>query len=44
VYIAVMTSDNYPAIYKINTSTGVATRGTQFEVNTVTSVGKLLKL
>jgi hypothetical protein len=43
VYIAVMTSDNYPAIYKINTSTGVATRGTQFEVNTVTSVGKLLK-
>jgi hypothetical protein len=40
-YIAVMSSDNYPAIYKINTTTGVATRGLVLEVNTVTALGKL---
>jgi hypothetical protein len=41
VYIAVMTSD-YPAIYKINTTTGVATKGLVLEVATVTALGKLL--
>jgi hypothetical protein len=41
VYIAVMSSD-YPAIYKIDTTTGVATKGLILEVSTVTAIGKLL--
>jgi hypothetical protein len=41
VYIAVMSSD-YPAIYKIDTTTGVATKGLVAEVATVTALGKLL--
>ncbi len=41
VYIAVMSSD-YPAIYKIDTTTGVATKGLVLEVSTVTAIGKLL--
>lgn len=42
-YIAVMTSNSYPTIYKINTSTAVATPGVQLQVNTVTAVGKINK-
>ncbi len=43
-YIAVMTTDSYPTIYKINNATGVATAGVQLQVNTVTAIGKINSL
>jgi hypothetical protein len=42
-YIAVMTTDSYPTIYKINNATGVATAGVQLQVNTVTAIGKITR-
>lgn len=44
VYIAIYTSDdNYPAIYKINTATGVANKALTLQVNTVTALGRIKK-
>ena len=37
----VMTSDDYPAIYKIDPATATATKGLSVEVSTVTAVGKI---
>ena len=44
VYIAISTSDNYPTVYKINTSTGVATAGVTLQVATVSAIGKMSQL
>ncbi len=41
VYMPVMTSDGYPAIYKIDPATATAVKGLQAEVSTVTAVGKM---
>lgn len=41
IYMPVMTSTEYPAIYKINPVTATATKGLTIEANTVTAVGKL---
>lgn len=41
IYMPVMTSDNYPAIYCIDPATATAVKGTVLEVNTVTAVGRL---
>lgn len=41
VYLPVMTSVGYPAIYRIHTPTATATRGTELQVSTVTAVGKM---
>lgn len=41
IYMPVMTSDGYPAIYKINPATATATKGLSVEVSTVTAVGKM---
>ncbi len=44
VYIAISTSDdNVPAIYKINNTTGVATRALELQVTSVAAIGKLTK-
>jgi hypothetical protein len=43
-YIAVMTSTDYPTIYKIDTATGVATAGVQLKVATVSALGMLTQL
>lgn len=40
-YIAVTTTDGYPAIYKIDPATAVATRGLELQVTQVSSVGRL---
>lgn len=42
VYLPIMTSTGYPAIYKIHTPTATATRGVELQVTTSTAVGKLL--
>jgi hypothetical protein len=45
VYIAIYTSDDsYPAIYKINTATGVANKALTLQVNTVTALGRIEKI
>ena len=41
VYIPVMTSNAYPAIYRIDPATATATKGLNVETTTVTAVGKL---
>ena len=41
IYMPVVTSEGHPAIYKINSSTAVATKGVTLEVNSVTAVGYL---
>lgn len=41
IYMPVVTSSGYPAIYKINPATATATRGLEVQVNTVTAVGRL---
>ena len=41
IYMPVMTSTGYPAIYKIDPATATATKGLSVEVNTVTAVGRL---
>lgn len=41
VSLPVMTSEGYPAIYRIHTPTATATRGTELQVSTVTAVGKM---
>lgn len=41
IYMPVMTSDDYPAIYKIDPATATATKGLSVEVSTVTAVGKI---
>ena len=41
IYMPVMTSDSYPAIYKIDPATATATKGLSVEVTTVTAVGKM---
>jgi hypothetical protein len=43
-YIAVMTSSDYPTIYKIDTTTGAATAAVQLQVATVSAVGMLNQL
>jgi hypothetical protein len=44
VYIAIYTSDNnYPAVYKINNTTGVATKAIELQVSTVAALGRLSK-
>ena len=43
IYMPVMTSTGYPAIYKINTSSAVATKGLTVETTTVTAVGLMKK-
>lgn len=43
VYLPIMTSTGYPAIYKIHTPTATATRGIELQVTTSTAVGKILK-
>ena len=40
-YIAVMTTDNYPAIYAIDTTTAAATKGLTIEATSVKAVGRL---
>lgn len=40
-YIAVTTETEYPAIYKIDSATGVATKGLTVEATQLTGVGKL---
>jgi hypothetical protein len=49
VYIAIYTSDytsddSYPAIYKINTATGVANKALTLQVNTVTALGRIERI
>jgi hypothetical protein len=45
VYIAIYTSDDsYPAIYKINTATGVANKALTLQVNTVTALGRIERI
>ena len=41
IYMPVMTSDSYPAIYKIDPATATATKGLSVKVTTVTAVGKM---
>ena len=41
-YIAVMTTDNYPAIYAIDTTTAAATKGLTIEATSVKAVGRLV--
>lgn len=41
IYMPVVTSDGYPAIYRIDTATATAIRGLEMEVQTATAVGKL---
>jgi hypothetical protein len=44
VYIAIYTSDNnYPAVYKINNTTGVATKAVELQVTSVAAIGYLTK-
>ena len=38
----VVTSEGYPAIYRIDTATATATRGLEIEVLSSTAVGKLI--
>lgn len=40
-YIAVTTTDNYPAIYAIDTTTAAATKGLTIEATSVKAVGRL---
>jgi hypothetical protein len=40
-YIAVTTTDNYPAIYAIDTTTAVATKGLTIEATSIKAVGRL---
>ena len=40
-YIAVTTTDNYPAIYSIDTTTAAATKGLTIEATSVKAVGRL---
>ncbi len=42
VYMPVMTSDGYPALYRIDPATATATKGLVMEVAAATAVGKLL--
>lgn len=42
IYMPVMTSDSYPAIYKIDPATATATKVLSVEVTTVTAVGKMV--
>lgn len=41
IYMPVMTSEGYPAIYQINPATATAVKGLTAEVNTVTAVGRM---
>ena len=41
IYMPVVTSEGYPAIYRIDTATATATRGIEIEVLSSTAVGKL---
>ena len=41
-YIAVTTTDNYPAIYAIDNNTAVATKGLTIEATSVKAVGRLV--
>ncbi len=41
IYITVTTTDSYPAIYAINTDTGVATKGLTIEATQISGVGRL---
>ena len=40
-YIAVTTTDNYPAIYAIDTTTAIATKGLTIEATSIKAVGRL---
>ena len=40
-YIAVTTTDNYPAIYAIDTTTAIATKGLTVEATSIKAVGRL---
>ena len=40
-YIAVTTTDNYPAIYSIDTTTAIATKGLTVEATSIKAVGRL---
>ena len=42
IYMPVVTSEGYPAIYRIDTATATATRGLEIEVLSSTAVGKLI--
>jgi hypothetical protein len=45
VYIALYTSDsNYPAVYKIDNQTAVATKAVELQVTSVAALGKLYQL
>lgn len=41
-YIAVTTTEGYPAIYKVDPATATATRGLELQVTQVSSVGRLM--
>jgi hypothetical protein len=41
VYLPIMTSDKYPAIYSIDPTTATAERGAEIEASTTSAVGKL---
>ena len=43
-YVPVKTKTGNPAIYKINLTTGVATRGVEVEATQLNAVGRLLPL
>lgn len=43
-YIAVTTTDNYPAVYAIDTTTGVATRGLTVEATQIGAIGRMSPL
>lgn len=44
VYIAVTTTDSYPAVYAIDINTGVATKGLTVEATQISGVGRLSPL
>lgn len=44
VYIAVTTTDSYPAIYAIDTTTGVAEKGLTVEATQISGIGRLAPL
>ena len=43
-YMAVTTTDGYPAVYKIDTSSATATKGVAVEATQITGIGKLSPL
>ena len=43
-YMAVTTTDGYPAVYKIDPSSATATKGVAVEATQITGIGKLSPL